>query len=119
MDVDEEYVTEQTVLMRHPHMADTIRRFFADAWPNTVRRFYSEGSGLGGYVFYVRSQDSPGGDDCGRFYELVTTCITLTFQESAGEEWKLVHPCPVDLERIKRQFTHNEWFSGGFRGRLD
>ena len=115
-----EYVTEQTVLLRHPNMADTIRRFFADAGMNSVRAFYSDDTGLGGYVFYLVAHDLPGGEDCGRFYKLVTTCdATWRFQEGSGEEPKLIRPRPIDLDRIKRQFTNNEWFTGPFRGRLD
>jgi len=115
-----EFVTEQTVLLRHPNMVDTIRRFFADAGANSVRAFYSEDTGLGGYVFYVLSPNSAGGDDCGRFFKLVTTCdATWTFQEGSGQEPKLLRPRQIDLERIKRQFGHNERFTGPFRGRLD
>jgi hypothetical protein len=34
-------------------MAETIRRFFADAGTNSVIAFYNDDSGLGGYIFYV------------------------------------------------------------------
>jgi hypothetical protein len=67
-----EYVTEETVVLRHPNMEVTIRKFFADAGQNSVKAFYNEETGLGGYVFFdVRTPDRP---DQGRYYKLVTTC---------------------------------------------
>jgi hypothetical protein len=114
-----EYVTEETVLLRHPNMTLTIRRFFADAGQNSIRAFYSEETGLGGYVFYVLNpKNSTGEDDSGRYYKLVTTCEVTTVQQGSGE-MKIVRPRQIDRERIERQFTRNEWFTGPFRGRLD
>jgi hypothetical protein len=101
--------------LRHPTMADTIRRFFADASTNSVRAFYAEDTGLGGYVFYVLNpKNSANEDDCGRFYKLVTTVEVMTEQGS-----RVIRSRLVDRERIERQFSHNEWFTGPFRGRLD
>jgi hypothetical protein len=114
-----EYVTEQTVLLRHPNMVDTIRRFFVDAGTNSVRGFYNEDTGLGGYVFHVLDpKKSPEEDDSGRYYRLVTTCEVTTVQQGSSEA-KIVRPQAIERERIKRQFAKNEWFTGPFRGRLD
>jgi hypothetical protein len=115
-----EYVTELTVLLRHPNMAKTIRRFFAEAGKNPVRAFYNETRGFGGYVFYVPNpKNSSREEDSGSFHKLVTTWPPLTFVKRPGEEAKQIRPSAAETERIKRQFTHNEWFSGTFRGRLD
>jgi hypothetical protein len=116
-----EYVTEQTALLRHPNMADTIRRFFADAGSNSVRAFYDDAKGFGGYVFHIMNRgDSSGEDDSGHYYKLVTTCdITLSFQEGSDDAPGLIRPDPIDRERLRRQFSNGEWFTGPFRGRLD
>ena len=115
-----EYVTEQTVLLRHPNMEDTVRRFFADAGTNGVRAFYSDDSGLGGYIFYVmNAKDSPGEGDSGRFYKLVTTYdATWTLQEGR-ETPTLLRPRQIELDGIRKQFNNNEWFTGTFRGLMD
>jgi hypothetical protein len=104
-----EYVTERTVLLRHPNMTDTVRRFFAD-----------EDTGQRGYIFHVfDTKDSPNVDDTGRFYKLVTSYDTLSIQRGTDEEPTLVCPSQIELELIRRQFNNNEWISGPFRGRLD
>jgi len=114
-----EYVNEQTVLLRHPNMANTIRGFFADASSNGVRAFYTEETGLGGYVFYVFGPKHPGEDDTGRYYKLVTTCDATWSFQAGSESANLKRPRQIDIERIRRQFSGNEWFTGPFRGRLD
>jgi hypothetical protein len=107
--------------MRHPNMTHTIRRFFADAGSNSVRAFYDEVAGLGGYVFYVvNPKSSLNEDDTGRYFRFVTTCdVTIDVSEGTGAAAKILRPRPEDATRIERQFTNNEWFTGSFRGRLD
>lgn len=100
-------------------MADTIRQFFADAGSNSVRAFYNDNLGLGGYVFYVlNSKNSPGEEDSGQYYKLVTTCEVTIVQQGSDEE-RILRPRPIDRDRLERQFARNEWFTGPFRGRLD
>lgn len=107
-----EYVTEETVVLRHPNMEPTIRRFFADAGENSVRAFYNEDTGLGGYVFHVASGDAgPAADDIGRYHKLVTTCEVTILLGDATDEPRLIRPRRIDRERIERQFSHNEWFA--------
>jgi hypothetical protein len=114
-----EFVTEHTVLLRHPEMAGTIRRFFADAGSNSVRAFYADDTGLGGYVFYLLNpKNSANEEDTGRYYKLITTVEVKIVQQGSSEP-KVIRPRPIDQERIERQFSHNEWFTGPFRGRLD
>ena len=114
-----EYVTEQTVLWRHPEMAETIRAFFRDAGTHIPRAFYDEEAGLYGYVFSVpEPKTSSSDDDTGRYYQLVATFETVTVQQGL-EAPKRILPRQRDLKRIERQFREHEWFSGGFRGRLD
>jgi hypothetical protein len=115
-----EWVTEATVLMRHPNVTATIRAFFKDAGKNSVRAFYDDESGLGGYVFHdVNPKTSSDDDDSGRWYRLVTTCdVTLQISEPSGEQ-NMLRPTAREKQRIERQVTHHEWFSGHFRGRLD
>ena len=112
-----EYVTLDTVLMRHPNTEAAIRKFFADAGTNIVRACYNDETGLGGYIFYVKSDGASSPDDVGRYYKLVTSC-DATWEVSA-EGAKIVKPREIDRNRIERQFSHNEWFTGPFRGRLD
>jgi hypothetical protein len=100
-----EYVTEQTVLLRHSCIADMVRRFFADAGSNGVRAFYNDSTCMGGYVFYVHGQTaSPDNDESGRYYKLVTSSwVNVAVQVGSGET-RLVSPRPIDLARIERQY---------------
>ena len=93
-----EYVTLDTVLIRHPHMEATIRKFFADAGSNSVRAFYSDETGLGGYIYHVRDDVASGTDDVGRYYKLVTSCDATWEISPAGA--KMVRPRQIDRERI-------------------
>jgi hypothetical protein len=115
-----EYVTLQTVLMRHPNMEPTIRRFFADAGNNSVQGYYDDATGLGGYMFHVieKAASSLDRDDEGRYFQLVTTC-DVTWQASSSGAPVILRPRKDEEYRIGRQFSHNEWFTGRFRGRLD
>ena len=97
----------------------SLAQFFADAGKNSVRAFYDEDSGLGGYIYFVLNpKTSPDEDDSGRYYKFVTTCEVTTVQRGSGEP-QLLRPRQSDRQRIERQFAKNEWFTGPFRGRLD
>jgi hypothetical protein len=94
-----EYVNEQTVVLRHPEFESTIHRFFADAGDNAVQAFSSETQA--GYIFRVMSSE-----DTGRYFQLVT--FDMNIGEVSEEK----------ESRFSRQFTHGEWYTGTFRGRL-
>jgi hypothetical protein len=115
-----EYVTMETALLRHPNMEAAIRKFFTDAGKNSVRAFYSDQTGLGGYVFYEITEraSTPGGDEAGRYYKLVTTC-EVTTQVSPSGDTKILRPTKGESEKISRQFSNHEWFTGRVQGRFD
>jgi len=58
------------------------------------------------------------GDDAGRYFKIVTTVEVTTQVSQTGEQERL-RRTEYEAEKIGRQFSHHEWFTGPWRGRMN